>query len=43
MVKQGSVVAAGVTVAKDTEAWGVYVGGKGEKISNRDPVKHSDN
>jgi acetyltransferase-like isoleucine patch superfamily enzyme len=43
VVKQGSVVAAGVTVAKDTEAWGVYVGGKAEKISNRDPVKHSDN
>ena len=43
VVKQGSVIAAGVTVAKDTESWGIYVGGKGKKISNRDPVKHPDN
>ncbi len=43
VVKQGSVIASGITVAKDTESWGIYVSGKGEKISNRDPVKHPDN
>lgn len=43
VVKQGSVVAAGVTLTKDTEPWGVYVGEKGKKISIREPVKHPDN
>jgi acetyltransferase-like isoleucine patch superfamily enzyme len=42
VVKQGSVVASGVTVAKSTDPWGIYVGGKAEKISKRDPVKHHD-
>lgn len=43
VVKQGSVIAAGVTVAKNTEPWGIYVGEKGKKISYRDPVKYPDN
>ena len=41
-IKQGSVVGAGVTVAKDTEPWSIYVAGKGEKISDREPVKYKD-
>lgn len=43
VVKQGSVVGAGLTLAKDTEPWGVYVAGKGKKISERDYVIHPDN
>lgn len=43
IVKQGSVVASGVTISKDTESWGVYVAGKGKKISRRDPVNYPDN
>ncbi len=42
IIGQGSVIGAGVTVAKNTDPWGIYVGKKGEKISTRDPVKHED-
>jgi len=42
IVMEGSVVSAGVTVAKNTEPWGVYAGGREKKISNRDQVKHKD-
>ena len=33
IVMEGSVVSAGVTVAKNTEPWGVYAGGREKKIS----------
>jgi len=42
-VAPGSVIAAGVTLAKSTDPWGIYVGAKVQKISNRDPVIHPDN
>ena len=42
IVKQGSFISAGITVAKNTDPWGMYVGGYGKKISNRDPVAHQD-
>ena len=41
-VKAGSVVAAGVTVSKNTDAWGIYVGGKAKNISTREIVKFQD-
>lgn len=42
-ISQGSVVGAGVTIAKPTEEWGIYVGARAEKISSREPVKWPDN
>jgi len=43
VIEQGSVVGAGVTVAKSTEKWGVYVGARTIKIGARDPVVGADN
>ena len=34
---------AGVTIAKNTDEWGIYVGARAEKISSRAPVKWPDN
>lgn len=42
-VAEGSVAGAGVTIAKGTEPWGIYVGARAEKISSREPVKWPDN
>lgn len=36
VMEQGSVAAAGVTIAKSTEAWGIYIGPK--KVGERDKV-----
>lgn len=38
VVETGSVVAAGVTLAKSTEPWGIYGGAKTQKIAQRDHV-----
>jgi acetyltransferase-like isoleucine patch superfamily enzyme len=38
VVEEGSVIAAGVTLAKSTEPWGIYVGAKSQRIAQRDPV-----
>jgi acetyltransferase-like isoleucine patch superfamily enzyme len=40
---QGCVVGAGVTIAKSTEPWGIYVGDRPKLYAYRDPVKHPDN
>ena len=37
-VASGSVAGAGVTLAKDTEPWGIYIGPRAEKRAQRDPV-----
>ncbi len=42
VIAEGSVVGAGVTVAKSTQAWGVYVGSKTQRVSDREPVKWPD-
>lgn len=38
-IAEGSVVGAGVTVAKDTAPWGIYVGTKAQQIGEREAVK----
>jgi acetyltransferase-like isoleucine patch superfamily enzyme len=43
VVETGSVVAAGVTLARTTEPWGVYVGVKTQKVAERDPVIYPEN
>ncbi len=43
VVAEGSVAGAGATIAKDTEPWGIYVGGKTQKLGEREPVKWPDN
>ncbi len=43
VVEIGSVVAAGVTLAKSTDPWGVYVGATVQKIAQRGPVIHPEN
>lgn len=43
VVEAGSVVGAGTTLAKSTEPWGIYVGAKTQKLSQREPVCHPDN
>jgi acetyltransferase-like isoleucine patch superfamily enzyme len=43
VVAHGSVIGAGVTIAKSTEPWGIYVGAKPQCISQRVPVKWPDN
>ncbi|MET4102715.1 acetyltransferase-like isoleucine patch superfamily enzyme [Roseovarius sp. MBR-78] len=40
---QGSVVGAGVTIAKDTEAWGIYVNDKPRLVGHREAVRHENN
>lgn len=42
-VAEGSVAGAGVTIAKDTQPWGIYVGAKTQLIAQRDPVTWPDN
>lgn len=42
-IAHGSVVGAGVTIARDTAPWGIYVGAKTQKLSEREPVKWPDN
>lgn len=37
-IAEGSVAGAGVTIAKDTKPWGIYVGAKAQLLSQRDPV-----
>lgn len=38
-VAEGSVAGAGVTLSKDTQPWGIYVGAKTQQIAQREPVK----
>ena len=38
----GSVAGAGITLAKDTEPWGIYVGMRAERRSSRVPVRWED-
>lgn len=40
---QGCVIGAGVTVAKSTEKWGIYVGARPTLLSHRVEVRHPDN
>ena len=42
VIEQGSVIGAGVTVSKSTDPWGIYVGGKTQRIFDRTPVKWED-
>ena len=42
-VAQGSVVAAGITLTKSTEPWGIYVGAKTKKLTERETVLWPDN
>lgn len=42
-IAQGSVVAAGVTISKNTDPWGIYVGARTNKVADREIVKHIDN
>jgi carbonic anhydrase/acetyltransferase-like protein (isoleucine patch superfamily) len=42
-VGQGSVAAAGVTLSKSTEPWGIYLGTKIQNLARRDPVRWPDN
>ena len=42
-MKRGSVAGAGVTLARDTEEWGIYALGLAQKIGDRDPVNHEYN
>jgi acetyltransferase-like isoleucine patch superfamily enzyme len=39
----GSVCAAGITVSKSTDDWGIYLGAKTQKLAEREQVKHKDN
>ena len=43
IIAQGSVVGAGVTIAKATDSWGIYVGSKTQLLGQREPVKWPDN
>jgi acetyltransferase-like isoleucine patch superfamily enzyme len=38
VIAEGSVVGAGVTISKSTDAWGIYLGAKTQKIAERDAV-----
>jgi acetyltransferase-like isoleucine patch superfamily enzyme len=42
-VEQGSVAAAGITLTKDTEPWGIYLGSRATKVKVREQVKWEDN
>jgi len=42
-LKQGSVAGAGVTIARDTEEWGIYALPLAKKIGDREPVQHEGN
>ena len=43
VVAEGSVAGAGITLSKNTEPWGVYLGSKTSQVSTRHPVKGEDN
>jgi acetyltransferase-like isoleucine patch superfamily enzyme len=43
VVEIGSVIAAGVTLSKSTEPWGIYVSAKVQKIAQRDQVVYPEN
>ena len=43
VVAQGSVAAAGVTLSRSTEPWGIYVGVKTQTLAERKPVHWPDN
>lgn len=42
-IERGSVIGAGVTVAKNTAPWGIYVGAKTQQLGERQPVEWPDN
>jgi len=42
-VEQGSVAAAGITLSRNTEKWGIYLGAKTQKFAEREPVRWPDN
>jgi acetyltransferase-like isoleucine patch superfamily enzyme len=42
-IGEGSVVGAGVTIAKSTEPWGIYVGAKTQCLGQREQVRWPDN
>ena len=42
-VAQGSIAAAGITLAKSTEPWGIYLGARTQKLAVREPVMWPDN
>ncbi len=42
-VAEGSVAGAGVTIARDTMPWGIYVGAKTQHIGQREPVAWPEN
>jgi carbonic anhydrase/acetyltransferase-like protein (isoleucine patch superfamily) len=43
IVAQGSVAAAGITLTKSTEPWGIYLGARIRKLAEREPVRWPDN
>lgn len=42
-VAQGSVAAAGITLSKSTEPWGIYLGAKTQRMAEREPVRWQEN
>jgi acetyltransferase-like isoleucine patch superfamily enzyme len=42
IIKEGSVVTAGLTIRRNTDPWGIYVGESAKNISKRDIVKFDD-
>ncbi|MGH8243050.1 MAG: acyltransferase [Steroidobacteraceae bacterium] len=42
-IAEGSVAGAGVTIAKSTDPWGIYVGAKTQNIGQREKVKWPSN
>jgi carbonic anhydrase/acetyltransferase-like protein (isoleucine patch superfamily) len=42
-VEVGSVAAAGITLSKSTEPWGIYFGSKIQKMASREQVRWQDN
>lgn len=42
-VETGSVAAAGVTLSKNTEPWGIHAGARTQKLADREQVKWPDN
>ncbi|MCK0512722.1 acyltransferase [Aromatoleum buckelii] len=42
-IEPGTVVGAGVTVAKSSEPWGIYVGERAQRVGTRDSVLWPDN
>ena len=43
LIKFATMLKDSPNIRTGTEPWGIYVSGKGKKISRRDPVKHPDN